>query len=87
MVSITYTSGSTGTLKGVESNHKSIIFSTSKILEFLKYSKVKVGCFLPMSFDYGLYQLFLACKSNSDLYLGNSNELGINFLNVLKKII
>ena len=85
MVSITYTSGSTGSLKGVESNHSSIIFSTSKILDFLKYSKVKVGCFLPMSFDYGFYQLFLACKSNSDLYLGNSNELGINFLNVLKK--
>ncbi len=85
IVSITYTSGSTGSLKGVESNHNNLIFSTSKILEFLKYRKVKVGCFLPMSFDYGLYQLFLACKSNSDLYLGNSDELGINFLNVLKK--
>lgn len=85
MISITYTSGSTGSLKGVESNHSNIIFSTSKILEFLRYKKVKVGCFLPMSFDYGLYQLFLACKSNSDLYLGNSDELGINFLNVLKK--
>ena len=84
-ISITYTSGSTGSIKGVVSNHKNVIFSTLKILEFLKYKQVKIGCFLPMSFDYGLYQFFLALKSNSDLYLGNSDELGLNFLNVLKK--
>jgi acyl-CoA synthetase (AMP-forming)/AMP-acid ligase II len=85
VISITYTSGSTGSIKGVVTNHQNLIFSTNKILEFLKYKQVKIGCFLPMSFDYGLYQFFLALKSNSNLYLGNSDELGFNFLNTLKK--
>mgnify|MGYP001243471557 FL=1 len=84
-VSVTYTSGSSGKIKGVVSNHKSVLFSTSKILEFLKYKNVKIGCFLPLSFDYGLYQVFLALKSNSDIYLGNSDELGINFIDILNK--
>ena len=84
IVSITYTSGSTGSIKGVMSNHQNIIFSTTKILEFLKYKNVKIGCFLPLSFDYGLYQIFLAFKSNSDLYLGNTDEVGIRLVDIIK---
>jgi len=55
-----YTSGSTGGPRGVVCRHESIVFAMNAIQARLGYQKTDtvVSC-LPMSFDYGLYQIFL----------------------------
>jgi acyl-CoA synthetase (AMP-forming)/AMP-acid ligase II len=61
VASILYTSGSTGTPKGVTITRDNIGFSISAIHERLRYDeRDRVAVYLPLSFDYGLYQLFLA---------------------------
>ena len=60
-VCLIYTSGSASTPKGVISTHGNVIFAVSGILDRLDIHESDViGNFLPLSFDYGLYQLFLA---------------------------
>jgi long-chain acyl-CoA synthetase len=61
VASILYTSGSTGTPKGVTITRDNIGFSVNAIQERLGYdASDRVAVYLPLSFDYGLYQLFLA---------------------------
>jgi amino acid adenylation domain-containing protein len=68
-----YTSGSTGKPKGVISTHANIIFSTNAINKFLQHAPGdRVLSFLPLSFDYGLYQLFLIFSSGATLILRDS---------------
>ena len=40
-----------------------------------------IGCLLPLSFDYGLYQVFLALISGADICLGNTKDAGIQLYN------
>ncbi|PJM98529.1 peptide synthetase [Streptomyces sp. CB01201] len=73
---IMYTSGSTGTPKGVVCPHEQVSFAIDAIAGRLGYrsSDVVFGC-LPMSFDYGLYQLFLALRARCALVLA-PHDLG-----------
>nr|APD71851.1 non-ribosomal peptide synthetase 4 [Streptomyces sp.] len=73
---IMYTSGSTGTPKGVVCPHEQVLFAVDAIAGRLGYrsSDVVFGC-LPMSFDYGLYQLFLALHARCALVLA-PHDLG-----------
>jgi long-subunit acyl-CoA synthetase (AMP-forming) len=60
-VCLLFTSGSTGKPRGVTLSHDNIRFVVAAIQERLQYQPSDiVGVFLPLSFDYGLYQLFLA---------------------------
>jgi len=61
LATIIYTSGSTGQPKGVMCAHSSMVAVTSSVNAYLENSSDDVilnG--LPMSFGYGLYQMFLA---------------------------
>jgi acyl-CoA synthetase (AMP-forming)/AMP-acid ligase II len=72
IASIMYTSGSTGDPRGVVCPHAQVVFAVEAIGARLGYraDDVVFDC-LPMSFDYGLYQLFLALRAGSRLVLAS----------------
>ena len=65
-----YTSGSTGEPKGVMSDHSNIVFAAGSIIQYLGNveSDVVIGL-LPLSFDYGLYQLLMVFQFGGTLVL------------------
>ena len=76
-VCLVYTSGSTGEPSGVIVSNDNVCFTTAAILERLPYDAAdKVGLFLPLSFDYGLYQVFLSVATGASLLIGNSRFFG-----------
>lgn len=67
---LVYTSGSTGEPKGVMSDHSNVDFATSSIIQYLENSPDDVIInTLPLSFDYGLYQLLMSFKFGGRLIL------------------
>lgn len=68
-----YTSGTTGEPKGVMSDHGNVVFASGSIIRYL-------GCVsddvminvLPLSFDYGLYQLLMAFRVGATFVLEES---------------
>ncbi|MFL6117569.1 MAG: class I adenylate-forming enzyme family protein [Catenulispora sp.] len=72
-----YTSGSTGMPKGVVSPHSQMLFAVRAIGEVLGYrADDVVFCCLPLSFDYGLYQLLLSVAAGSLLHLADQRAAG-----------
>jgi long-chain acyl-CoA synthetase len=68
-----YTSGSTGEPKGVMSTHANVVFAASSITEYLENVPEDIVInVLPLSFDYGLYQLLMAFKFGGTLVLERS---------------
>lgn len=69
-VCILYTSGSTGQPKGVAISNSGLQFVLAAIQQRLSYLDDDViACYLPLSFDYGLYQIFLACQAHAHVVL------------------
>ncbi|WP_214324770.1 class I adenylate-forming enzyme family protein [Nonomuraea sediminis] len=67
-----YTSGSTSTPKGVVCPHSSVLFAVAAIAERLAYtSRDRIFLRLPMSFDYGLYQLLLSVRASACVQIGD----------------
>ncbi|MBI1751993.1 MAG: AMP-binding protein [Acidobacteria bacterium] len=65
-----YTSGSTGEPKGVMSDHSNVDFASSSIMTYLENRPDDIILsVLPLSFDYGLYQLLMAFKAGATLVL------------------
>jgi len=63
LAAIIYTSGSTGRPKGVMLTHANIVSAADSIAQYLELLEDDVIQVLsPLSFDYGLYQLFLAAR-------------------------
>jgi len=61
LAAILYTSGSTGDPKGVMSAHYNVIAAVSSITTYLENSEDDIILnTLPLSFDYGLYQVLMA---------------------------
>lgn len=76
-VSLIYTSGTTALPKAVVSTHQQVLFAATAIQQCLRYRESDViFCPLPLCFDYGLYQAYLAALSGACLYLGTSAEAG-----------
>ncbi|HEU5023993.1 MAG TPA: class I adenylate-forming enzyme family protein [Spirillospora sp.] len=72
-----YTSGSTGTPKAVVSTHAQMLFAARAIQSVLDYRRDDVVFVaLPLSFDYGLYQLFLAAHAGASVRLGGPSDAG-----------
>jgi long-chain acyl-CoA synthetase len=65
-----YTSGSTGEPKGVMSTHANMVFAASSIIQYLENVPGDIVInVLPLSFDYGLYQLLMVFKFGGTLVL------------------
>ena len=68
-----YTSGSTGEPKGVMSAHNNVLFAASSIITYLQNRPDDIVLnVLPLSFDYGLYQLLMTFKFGGTLVLERS---------------
>lgn len=76
LVYIIYTSGTEGTPKGVCGSQKQILFCSDAINRRLGNNpEDRILCSLPLTFDYGLYQIFLAFLSGAQLYLSSGEVL------------
>jgi amino acid adenylation domain-containing protein len=63
LASLIYTSGSTGTPKGVMLTHLNMVSAANSITEYLENTPEDIILnVLPLSFDYGLYQILMAFK-------------------------
>ena len=70
LAAVIYTSGSTGDSKGVALTHGNMTFAADSIVEYLQMSeRDRVLCVLPLSFDYGLYQLLMSMRVGATLVL------------------
>jgi amino acid adenylation domain-containing protein len=70
---LVYTSGSTGSPKGVMLSHANMMAAATSIGQYLENTQDDVILdVLPLSFDYGLYQLFLAFNAGATLILERS---------------
>jgi len=70
LAALVYTSGSTGLPKGVMLTHLNMVAAATSITTYLENTEDDVifSC-LPLSFDYGLYQLLMACRMGATLVL------------------
>ena len=68
-----YTSGSTGFPKGVMMTHQNIVAAATSITTYLENTADDIILnVLPLSFDYGLYQVLMAVKLGATLVLEKS---------------
>jgi acyl-CoA synthetase (AMP-forming)/AMP-acid ligase II len=82
-----YTSGSTGMPNAVVSTHGQMVFAARAIQSQLGYRPDDVVfCPLPLSFDYGLYQVFLAALGGAHLHLGSAQDAGLVLLRRLREV-
>ncbi|GAB3887355.1 class I adenylate-forming enzyme family protein [Kibdelosporangium lantanae] len=84
-VCLIYTSGSTALPKAVVCPHRQVLFAATAIASRLHYRPDDtVFCCLPLSFDYGLYQVFLTCVAGARLVLGDDSDAGPALANRLE---
>jgi len=73
LAALIYTSGSTGHPKGVMMTHQAMTFTVGSLTEYLRLSPDdRILCFLPLAFDYGLYQLLMTVSLGGTLILERS---------------
>ncbi len=68
LAALIYTSGSTGNPKGVMMRHQNVVFTLQSLCRYLRLDEdERILNFLPLSFDYGLYQLLMAVRLGATL--------------------
>ncbi|WP_424187549.1 class I adenylate-forming enzyme family protein [Actinokineospora sp. G85] len=72
---LVYTSGSTSAPKGVVCPHRAVRFAASAVAARLGYrADDTVLTAPPLSFDYGLYQVFLAALAHAELHVADAAD-------------
>lgn len=85
LASIIYTSGSTGDPKGVMMTHLNMASAATSIITYLRNTENDIILnVLPLSFDYGLYQVLMAAKFGGTIVLEKSYAFPYA---IIKKII
>ncbi|HEY8545086.1 MAG TPA: class I adenylate-forming enzyme family protein [Acidimicrobiales bacterium] len=73
LAGLVYTSGSTGRPKGVMLTHRNVAHNAWSISTYLGLRDDDlIACFLPLSFDYGLFQVFMGARVGCGLLLERS---------------
>jgi amino acid adenylation domain-containing protein len=73
LATIIYTSGSSGDPKGVMLTHRNMLTAATSITSYLQNVEDDVIlCALPLAFDYGLYQMIMACRMGARLVIEKS---------------
>jgi long-chain acyl-CoA synthetase len=86
VAAIIYTSGSTRTPRGVILPDEQVLFATTAINSVLgNTSTEKILCGLPLSFDYGLYQVFLAFQVGAAVVLERDFSLPMKIPRLLRE--
>ena len=81
-----YTSGSTGEPKGVMSAHSNVVFAADSIISYLENTPDDILLsVLPLSFDYGLYQLLMTFRFGGTLVLEKGFLYPAAILDLLEK--
>jgi amino acid adenylation domain-containing protein len=76
LAALVYTSGSTGSPKGVMCTHRMMVTAATSVIEYLENTPEDIILnFLPFSFGYGLYQWLMTCQVGATLVL----ERGFTF--------
>ncbi|GAB4345530.1 MAG: hypothetical protein Kow006_02830 [Gammaproteobacteria bacterium] len=84
LAALIYTSGSTGDPKGVMQTHQSMLFAANSIIEYLGMDSEEIILnVMPLSFDYGLYQLLMTVQIGATLVLERSFNY---YLDVMKRL-
>jgi amino acid adenylation domain-containing protein len=84
LAALVYTSGSTGHPKGVMLTHLNIVSAATSITTYLENTSDDIILnVLPLSFDYGLYQVLMAFKVGATLVLEQSFAYPAETLDVL----
>jgi len=73
LANIIYTSGSTGDPKGVMMTHQSMVSAATSIIQYLENTESDIILnVLPLSFDYGLYQVIMSFMFGGTIVLEKS---------------
>jgi long-chain acyl-CoA synthetase len=86
LASLIYTSGSTGRPKGVMLSHRNMVTAADAITSYLENTENDIILnALPLSFDYGLYQLLMTFKIGGTLILENGIAYPSHVINTLAR--
>lgn len=86
LASIIYTSGSTGEPKGVMLTHRNMLTATYSINHYLKHCEQDIFLSsLPLSFDYGLYQMIMCFSVGATLVLEKDTLFPTQLLKKIEK--
>ncbi|NIM19932.1 MAG: AMP-binding protein [Candidatus Latescibacteria bacterium] len=86
LAALIYTSGTTGNPKGVMMTHQNIVSASTSITTYLENVEDDIVLsVLPLSFDYGLYQVIMAAQFGGTVILERSFTYPYAVINLLKK--
>lgn len=86
LASLIYTSGTTGNPKGVMLTHQNMVSASTSITTYLENTERDVILsVLPLSFDYGLYQVLMAAQFGGTVVLEKSFLYPYEVINTLKR--